>query len=137
MDENGQWQGGNAGGGGGGGGGRGAGGPFHGFEGFTRRGGPGMAEGGPFGDIFEQFQREFGGFNAKGQEQQQARGGAGDALRGEDVTVVAPIPFMDAAVGGVREMRVPVTDTCSTCSGSGCKPGTGMVTCSTCGGQGR
>lgn len=57
-------------------------------------------------------------------------------LKGSDVYVNLTISFLDAVNGCVREVSYKMKDTCKTCSGSGCKPGTSPVKCGTCRGKG-
>jgi molecular chaperone DnaJ len=47
------------------------------------------------------------------------------------------ISFMDAAFGLETEIDVKKLETCPTCEGSGCKPGTSPETCKGCGGMGQ
>lgn len=57
-------------------------------------------------------------------------------VKGTDVYVNLTISFMDAVNGSVREVSYKMKDTCKTCGGSGCKPGTNPVKCGTCKGKG-
>ena len=57
-------------------------------------------------------------------------------LKGQDVYVNLSISFLDAVNGSVREVSYKMKDTCKTCTGSGCKPGTNPVKCGTCRGKG-
>jgi molecular chaperone DnaJ len=57
--------------------------------------------------------------------------------RGADIAAQIEIELAEAATGTTREVPFPVTITCSTCGGSGAKPGTEPVACATCGGRGR
>ncbi len=47
------------------------------------------------------------------------------------------MPFEDAVFGKEVSLSIPRVITCTTCSGSGAKPGTSPVTCSGCGGRGQ
>lgn len=79
-----------------------------------------------FGDIFgDMFNR--GGAAGRAGPQPQA---------GDDLQYELTISLEDAAKGIKPEIRVPVWETCATCHGSGCKPGTGKTTCPHCGGSG-
>ncbi|KAJ1624244.1 hypothetical protein T492DRAFT_598869 [Pavlovales sp. CCMP2436] len=99
--------------------------------------GAGGGGGGPgvdfdLGDIFESF---FGGGGGPG------RGGPGGRRprgppQGEDLRFDLEIDFKTAVFGGERSIRVNHLETCTTCSGSGVKPGAKVSTCSTCGGSG-
>lgn len=90
-------------------------------------GGPGM--GGfsdAFGDIFGDI------FN-------QGRDGArsGGMYRGADLRYNLEIGLEEAARGTETKIRIPAMESCSTCKGSGAKPGTSPTTCNTCHGQGQ
>ena len=95
---------------------------FGGFGGF----GGGQSFGG-FGDIFETF---FGG----GVSQQRDPNAP---QRGNDMRLDISVTFEEAAKGVEKEVTVSRMETCTTCHGSGAKPGTNRETCSQCGGSGR
>lgn len=107
-----------------------------GHEAYTRNGGQragprGGFQGGfeGFGDIFEEmFGSAFGGGAARSRR---------SAARGSDVRLDYAIHLEDAHEGKTVELRVPGSQTCETCNGSGAAPGTQPVTCSTCGGRGK
>ena len=81
-----------------------------------------------FGDIFgDMFRNQAGGGRADARSY---------AYPGEDLQYELTITLEDAAKGMKPEIRVPVWDTCETCHGSGCKPGTSKTTCPHCGGRG-
>src|SRR6187200_1873474 len=65
------------------------------------------------------------------------RTGRGGQARGADVVAQVELELAEAATGVSRQVPFPVTVTCSTCSGSGAKPGTQPVTCAMCNGRGR
>ena len=46
------------------------------------------------------------------------------------------IPFRIAALGGKVSVRIPVTDSCHVCAGSGAAPGAKVTTCPECNGRG-
>jgi molecular chaperone DnaJ len=77
-----------------------------------------------FGDIFGDI---FG----------QARGGRSNVYRGADLRYNLEISLEAAAHGTETKIRIPTMDACTTCNGSGAKPGTQPKTCSTCNGQGQ
>ena len=80
-----------------------------------------------FGDIFgDMFRNQAGGGRADARSY---------AYPGEDLQYELTITLEDAAKGMKPEIRVPVWDTCETCHGSGCKPGTSKTTCPHCGGK--
>ena len=99
---------------------RGAGGP--GAEGFG-----GFAE--AFGDIFGDV---FGG--QRGGPQRGA--GGRQVFRGGDLSYAMEVTLEEAANGKDAQIRIPSWDDCTTCKGSGAKPGTKVVTCTTCHGHG-
>jgi molecular chaperone DnaJ len=84
---------------------------------------------GGFADIFESF---FNGFS--GQPGQQRRRGP---MRGDDLKLNLKLDFKEAVFGGEKEIRISHLETCTTCTGSGAKPGTRPRTCSTCNGAGQ
>lgn len=90
---------------------------FQGFEGFAN--GQGVEF--DLGDVFGDF---FGG-----------RGGR--SRRGRDISMDIEIPFRDAVFGTERRILVTKMSICETCTGTGAKKGSGMVTCATCNGKGQ
>ena len=58
-------------------------------------------------------------------------------VRGNDVRQVVEVTFEEAVFGCKKKINITKQDTCSTCGGSGAKPGTSAVTCSKCGGSGQ
>ncbi len=85
---------------------------------------------GGFADIFESF---FSGFSG-GAGATRRRGGP---VRGDDLRLDLRLDFREAVFGGEKEIRISHLETCSTCSGSGAKPGTRPRTCPTCTGTGQ
>lgn len=81
-----------------------------------------------FGDIFEGF--GFGGGGAR-------RGGRSGARRGSSLETTIVLDLPEAAAGCSRTLEINRRETCDTCSGSGAKPGSDVVSCSTCGGHGQ
>ena len=59
------------------------------------------------------------------------------AARGNDLRYDLELEFMDAVFGKDVSLNVPRVVTCTTCTGSGAKPGTQPVTCTGCGGRGQ
>ena len=98
-----------------GGGGAGAGG-FD-FSGFDFSG---------FGDIFGDF---FGG----GSRRQQNNG----PMKGANLRASVRITFEEAVFGCKKELDIVLKDECTTCHGTGAKPGTSPETCTKCGGKGK
>jgi molecular chaperone DnaJ len=100
-----------------------AGGMFSGFggRGFGGTGGGGFTS--DLGDIFSSF---FG-----------RRGGTQPApARGRDLETDVHLSFEQAMHGAEIPVVVPKQATCTTCHGSGAKPGTAPITCPRCGGRG-
>ncbi|MBW1988082.1 MAG: molecular chaperone DnaJ [Deltaproteobacteria bacterium] len=81
-----------------------------------------------FGDIFE----EFFGFGGR----RRSRGGT-RVQRGADLRYDLTLEFVEAAFGTEREIEVTKRETCKTCGGSGCAPGTHPEACRYCGGTGQ
>ena len=83
--------------------------------------------GGAGGSIFEEF---FGGGGSR-------RGGSQSASRdGADLRYDLEVDFEDAVYGGDKKITFTRLQSCTSCNGSGCKPGTGKATCRRCGGSG-
>jgi molecular chaperone DnaJ len=68
------------------------------------------------------------------------RGGAGAATaaaqQGEDVLRKIDVPFLTAIEGGSTSVPVHRMESCSTCRGTGARPGSAAKACPTCGGRG-
>jgi len=77
-----------------------------------------------FGDIFGQF---FG----------SSRRGRRAVLRGRDIRYDIEVSLEEAYKGVKRGLKIPRTEKCGECKGSGMKPGTSPVTCQKCGGRGQ
>jgi molecular chaperone DnaJ len=107
------------------------------FGGFGGPGGPGGgpfagggfpgggAGGADFGDILSNLFGRGGG--GRGQAQQQ---------RGRDLETELSLSFDQAVNGAQVSVSVPKEERCTTCHGSGAKPGTAPITCPRCGGRG-
>ncbi|XWS68283.1 hypothetical protein CRYUN_Cryun04dG0077500 [Craigia yunnanensis] len=65
------------------------------------------------------------------------RGARNMAADGEDLIYNLVLTFKEAVFGVEKEIEVSRLDSCTTCDGSGAKPGTKASTCITCGGQGQ
>lgn len=103
------------------GGAGGAGGGFGGFD-FS---------GADFGDIFgDIFGDLFGGGRRGG------RAGNGP-MQGANIRKGVRITFEEAVFGCEKELEVVIKDPCTTCNGTGEKPGTSPETCQKCGGKGQ
>jgi len=103
----------------------------------------GGAGGNPFGqgqgfhDVNDIFAQVFGDAFGDVFGGRQGGGARGGPRRGSDLRYDLEITLEQAYQGAEVEISVPATLACSTCDGSGAKPGTQPVTCTTCGGQGR
>lgn len=84
--------------------------------------------GGDLGDLLGQM---FG----RGAPGPGGRGGVGPQ-RGADLTAQLTLDFADAARGITTTLHLTSDARCSTCSGSGAKPGTSPTICNVCGGRG-
>jgi len=80
----------------------------------------------------------FGGFGGLGDLFSSIFGRRGGrATEAEDeIETALSIPFRVAALGGRVPVRLPMSETCPTCSGSGAAPGATISTCPECGGRG-
>ena len=88
--------------------------------------GAGGFSGVDFGDIFSSvFNRGGGGRRAQAQE-----------VRGRDLETEISLNFDQAINGAQISVTVPKSSRCTTCHGSGAKPGTSPVTCPRCEGRG-
>ncbi|KAF5206193.1 Chaperone protein dnaj, partial [Thalictrum thalictroides] len=95
--------------------------------------GPGMGDfSNPF-DLFESLFDGMGGMGGMG----GGRGSRSRAMEGEDAIYNLVLNFKEAIFGVEKEIEISRYESCSTCNGSGAKPGTKPSKCSTCGGQGQ
>jgi molecular chaperone DnaJ len=85
--------------------------------------------GGLFDEIFSDL-----GFDIFGGRQRQA---SRRPRRGRDLEIAIDISLEEASQGIEKTITVPRYEICSTCSGSGAKPGSKKVTCPQCRGSGR
>ena len=103
------------------GGAGGAGGGFGGFD-FS---------GADFGDIFgDIFGDLFGGGRRGGRA-------GNEPMQGANIRKGVRITFEEAVFGCEKELEVVIKDPCTTCNGTGAKPGTSPETCQKCGGKGQ
>jgi molecular chaperone DnaJ len=87
--------------------------------------------GGGVGDLFGNM------FGRGGQG--RGRGGASSGVgprRGADITAQLTVEFKDSVSGITTTLYLTTDAQCSTCDGSGAKPGTSPTMCSACGGRG-
>lgn len=96
------------------------------------RGGPGGAGG--FGGFGESFGDIFG--DIFGQTRRQQGAGGKQVFRGNDLSYAMDVTLEEAAMGKESQIRIPSFEECTTCEGTGAKPGTSVKACATCQGQG-
>jgi molecular chaperone DnaJ len=104
---------------------------FGGGQGPAPGAGPYGFEGGDLGDLL-------GGLFGRGAR----RGGQGPGARGtgpqrgSDLEAELHLPFREAVTGVTTSLHLTSDAPCSTCHGSGARPGSAPQTCSQCGGRG-
>jgi molecular chaperone DnaJ len=96
--------------------------------------GVGSAAGGFDPTIFADFSDILGDFFGFGDVFGRRRAGP---HRGADLRYNLEITFEEAAFGTETQLRIPRSETCSACSGTGAAPGTRPTTCPTCRGAGQ
>lgn len=77
-------------------------------------------------DIFENFGDIFGGGERRSR-----------TARGNDISVDIELTFKESVFGTKRSLKIAKNNVCSTCKGSGAKPGTDTTSCTTCNGNGK
>ena len=84
-----------------------------------------------FGDIFgDIFGDLFGGGRRSG-------GRSSGPMKGANIRTSVRITFEEAVFGVEKEIELTLKDECTSCHGTGAKPGTSPETCSKCGGKGQ
>ncbi|XP_042009519.1 chaperone protein dnaJ A7A, chloroplastic-like [Salvia splendens] len=91
---------------------------------------------GDFNNPFDIFESLFEGMGGMGGMGMGGRGSRSRATEGEDQVYNLTLNFKDAVFGIEKDIEITRLESCSTCDGSGAKPGTSSTKCSTCGGQG-
>ena len=86
---------------------------------------------------FGEFFRGMGGFGFDDIFSQFFGGGGRQPNKGEDMTYHLRVNLEDLVEATNKEIEIPRSEVCSTCNGSGAKPGTAPQRCSTCGGTGQ
>lgn len=100
--------------------------------GFNGGGFGGFDFGGDMGDIFgDLFGGMFGG-GARGGQRQQNR-----PAQGAHVRARVHVTFEEAIFGTTKKIEITLKDECTSCHGTGAKPGTQPETCPKCGGRGQ
>ena len=109
-----------------------------GHEGLRKGGGPATHDFSRMdpNDIFSMFNDIFEGMGVGGMG---GRGGGGrrGVARGYDLETEVEVTLEDVAKGCERDVEFTRLEVCTTCVGTGAKPGSKPITCQTCGGQGR
>ncbi|WP_422486311.1 molecular chaperone DnaJ [Gudongella sp. DL1XJH-153] len=85
---------------------------------------------GGFGDIFDDLFGGFGGFGGR------SSGRRSGPVRGADIQQGVTLEFKEAVFGVEKEVQLRRYETCSSCDGTGAKPGTEKTTCTKCHGSG-
>ncbi len=109
----------------------GGGGPFGGgnYYSYTSSG---WDDFGDLGDIFSSF---FGG--GFGSQRASSDRRSNRPRKGEDLNFSMDITFEEAFMGIEKEIIITRQETCTTCHGTGARPGTNPVKCTVCGGTGQ
>ncbi len=97
-------------------------------------GGPGAGFEGNFEDLFEDLMGGLfgqGGFGGTGPRTTRSR-----TARGADLRYNLELSLAEAFTGTKKQISFPTTIGCTTCDGSGAKPGSKPTSCGTCGGNG-
>ncbi|KZV42820.1 DNAJ heat shock family protein, partial [Dorcoceras hygrometricum] len=92
---------------------------------------------GDFSNPFDIFESLFEGMGGMGGMGMGGRGSGNRATEGEDQIYNLVLNFKEAVFGIEKEIEITRLESCSTCDGSGAKPGTTPSKCVTCGGQGQ
>jgi molecular chaperone DnaJ len=102
------------------------------FEGGAGGGGFGGFDfsGADFSDIFGDIFGDLFGGSRRGRANQGPR-------KGMNIRKSVRITFEEAVFGCEKELDMILKDPCTTCNGTGAKPGTSPETCSKCGGKGQ
>ena len=102
-----------------------------GHAGLQNGGGGGQHDFNDMSDIFEAFGDLFGGgmFGGRGRKPR--------AQKGRDVFCEISLTLLEASRGVSKTIHFRRHEECTTCGGSGAKPGSGPTTCGTCGGAGQ
>ncbi|BCN31724.1 molecular chaperone DnaJ [Anaeromicropila herbilytica] len=97
-------------------------------------GGAGGFDFGNMGDMGDIFGDLFGDLFGGGRSRSRANNGP---MKGQNLRTSVRITFEEAVFGVEKEIELTLKDECTTCHGTGAKPGTQTQTCSKCGGKGQ
>src|SRR5262249_51734404 len=100
-------------------------------------GGFGEAEGFDLADALRAFMRDFGGMGGDVFETGGGRRAGRSERRGRNLEIRLPLTLEEIATGAEKVIKIRRMVACTTCSGSGAKPGTKTKTCPACGGSGQ
>jgi molecular chaperone DnaJ len=100
------------------------------FENGGSQGGFGGFGGSDFSDIFEDFFGDFGGGGRRSNRRSSSN-------RGSDLRYDLSITLEEAFSGKKQNIEFSSSDKCTTCKGSGSKPGYSADRCTYCGGNGK
>lgn len=103
---------------------------------FGAGSGFGGAEGFDFGDLGDLFGSFFGGGFGGGFGKGSHHANPNAPQRGESIRLSLAIEFEEAAFGCTKAVTVERLETCETCHGTGCAPGTTPEVCPECHGTG-
>ncbi len=98
----------------------------------TADGGGGGFGGGGFGDFGDIFEDVFGNIFGDFSGRRRSR-----PAKGHDLRYDLGINLKEAVFGTEKNIDIPRWENCTTCAGSGSKPGKDPVICNTCGGTGQ
>jgi molecular chaperone DnaJ len=109
---------------------------------YDRYGKAGLGGGGGFGfhhvDLSEAlniFMRDFGAMGGF-ESLFGGRRSRAEERRGQDIRVTVRLTLTEVAVGAKKTVKLKSLERCTTCEGSGAKPGSKPTTCNTCHGSG-
>jgi molecular chaperone DnaJ len=108
---------------------------------YDRYGKAGLGGGGfgfhhvDLGEALNIFMRDFGGM-AGFESLFGGHRSRDDERRGQDIRVTVRLTLTEVALGAKKTVKLKGPERCSTCSGTGAKPGTRTTRCITCGGSG-
>jgi molecular chaperone DnaJ len=91
--------------------------------------GAGGQDAGGFGDLFNMFFNQGGGFSSDSRQE--------SGRDGKDLRIDLEITLEEAALGVERSVQIARQEQCDTCRGSGARPGTSPQKCSACNGVGQ
>jgi molecular chaperone DnaJ len=106
------------------------------LSGLGNFGGSGNAGNGSFNFRVEDLSDIFGGLFGRGGRQGGHGAPGSGPRRGRDLEAELHLPFQEAVDGAVTTVNVASGARCSTCGGSGSRPGTAPVVCPRCNGLG-